>query len=296
MSHDVMKTISTPVSTRVVARKLTTPQLDGVPRDWLANDPFLSMFFNALSLLFPDGERYFMDAVRALREHVTEPQLQEDVRGFLAQEALHSREHAGFNSWLKRFGIDTDSMALAIAEQIEQRKARRTPLENLAVTSGLEHFTAIMAEAWLRDDELRAAADPRVRDMWTWHAIEEIEHKAVAFDVYRAAGGDYLTRIRFMAFISVAFTLSIARVQRSLLIKTGEQRNVRSMVRGLARLWGPGGTFTRVLPLYFRYYAPNFHPNDHDQSALRARFERELRRAGAFRDLTMVADEHTTDA
>ena len=133
-----------------------------------------------------------MRSVRALREHATDPALLEQVRGFLAQEALHSREHSALNQWLDQLGLP--------AARIEQahRGAHRASaaasaraLDNLAVTCALEHFTAILAKLLLTEPSLRERFHPSMLPLWYWHAIEELDHKAVAFDVYQAADGDY---------------------------------------------------------------------------------------------------------
>lgn len=286
MAHDVT---AAKAENRITPRTLSAPDLSGVPRHWLAGDPFLTSLFNALSLVFPGGERFFMESVRALRDQVKDPKLQADVRGFLAQEALHSREHASFNQWLTRFGINASGIMAGIDAGIAERKARRTPLQNLAVTCALEHFTAIMATGWLTDERLRADADERLRALWTWHALEEVEHKAVAFDVYQAAGGDYQTRVQIMMRITVGFMLGVSVVQMSLLTQEGRQRDYRNIAAGLFRLWGPRGMFSRLIPAYARYYLPRFHPSQHDQTALLARFDAELRAMGAVMPLARAA-------
>lgn len=45
------------------------------PKYWFYDDPFMSHFMNNLSSLFPYGEKFFVDSVRAVRDQVSEPQL-----------------------------------------------------------------------------------------------------------------------------------------------------------------------------------------------------------------------------
>ena len=112
--------------------------------------------------------------------------------------------------------------------------------------------------------------------LWYWHALEELDHKAVAFDVYEAAGGGYVLRVFAMAMASVFFLAKVSEMQVRLMKRDGELGNVQSWARGLWKFWGPRGHFTRLIPAYLRYYHPRFHPWQQDDSALIARYEREL--------------------
>jgi predicted metal-dependent hydrolase len=259
-----------------MARPLKLDIPADTPRHWMGDDPFETHLLNALSLTFPAGERFFMASVRALRDRVKDPLLQEQVRGFLAQEAYHSREHGSLNEWLERLGFPARAVEKRIADGMATRSAQRERLDDLAVTCALEHFTAIMAETWLNDDELRARCHQNVRALWTWHALEELDHKAVAFDVYQAAGGEYERRATIMAFVTIGLVATVARIQFALMKRDGQHRNIRSWASGLYRTWGPGGYFLRMVPAYLAYYRRNFHPWQRDDRELIERGEREL--------------------
>lgn len=260
----------------IVPRPLRLEISADTPRWWMGNDPFETHLLNALSLTFPAGERFFMQSVRALRDRVKDPVLLEQVRGFLAQEALHSREHSSLNAWLERLGFPASAIEKRIADGMAERSAERDPLDDLAVTCALEHFTAIMAETWLTQDELRESCHPSVRALWTWHALEELDHKAVAFDVYQAAGGDYQRRVVIMAFVTLGLMFTVARIQWTLMGRDKQRTNLKSWASGLFRCWGPGGYFTKLVPAYLQYYRRDFHPWQREVSALMARAEREL--------------------
>jgi predicted metal-dependent hydrolase len=275
---------------QVVPRELDFSVPSDTPRYWMGGDPYASHLMNVLSLTFPPGERFFMDAVRAFRSQLSDPQLLAQVRAFTTQEALHSREHRVMNDWLRRFGIDGDAIDRMIGEDIAARRATRTPLDDLAVTCALEHFTAIMAEGWLTRDSLREAADPRVRDLWTWHAIEELDHKSVAFDVYQQVSGDYARRVRWMLRITLGFIIgvSIMHVQMMAADKQFERpQQLWQVAKSWWSYWGPRGYFTRLIPAYLRYYRRDFHPWEKDDASLIARFEAELR--GRIREVTRLS-------
>jgi len=244
--------------------------------NWHERGNHVTHFLNALSIFFPTGERFFMDSVRAFRDSVKSPSLREQVRGFLGQEALHGREHRAFNRWLAMHGIDADGIEQAVADDILQRRNAREPIDDLAVTCALEHFTAIMAEMWLNEPEMRALVPEKMRALWTWHAIEELDHKAVAYDVYREVGGDYERRRRWMMRISLGFILGVSWLHIDLMRADNEFNKPLAMAKSWWKFWGPRGFFTKRIPSYFRYYARDFHPWDEDSRALIEHFEQNL--------------------
>src|SRR5690606_10279173 len=135
---------------------------------------------DALSLLFPSGERLFIDSVRLFADDITDPKLKADIRAFIAQEAIHSREHAHYNALLTAQGIDVDGFG-RLAERVVKFAERWTPNKiHLAISCVFEHYTALFAEAFLGDPRVMEGAHPFFRDLWRWHAMEEEEHKAVA--------------------------------------------------------------------------------------------------------------------
>jgi predicted metal-dependent hydrolase len=259
----------------IVPRLMDFEFAQDTPRYWMSGDPYTTHLMNALSLTFPEGERFFVASVRALRHFAKDPELVRQVRGFLAQESLHRREHDSFNDWLRSQGVDVDTFYAEVAALLAQPEEKGGELVRLAVTCALEHFTAIMAEEWLTSG-LAEEAHPNVRPLWSWHAIEELDHKAVAFDVYTAAGGGYALRVATMFSVSVAFIAKASEMHARLLEADGKLGDVRGLLRGFWKFWGPGGHFLRLVPAYLRYYHPRFHPWERDDSALIARVEQEL--------------------
>jgi uncharacterized protein len=243
-----------------------------VPRYWYGGDPFLTLFWEGLSLLFPRGERFFVDSVRAHRDRVADPALAVEVAGFIGQEAMHGREHRAFNELLRDRGGAMNAAIRTIDSQLAAilGGAQRTlsPASQLAVTCALEHFTAIMAEQLLDLDRHAGAIDPSVRPLWLWHALEESEHRAVAFDVYRASGGGYLRRAAIMLVTTAIFIAEATNVHLRLLRADRSLWRPRSWLRGLAFFWGRPGLFRRMIPAYLGYFRPRFHPHDRDVAAL----------------------------
>lgn len=264
-----------PRSARKPAHVRITPQRQDfdfadVPHHWFDADPVLSHFLNALSLTFPDGERLFVDAVRAFRDRVTDPQRQQEISGFIGQEAMHSLEHDSFNRMLASQGYQQEAEGgQTLAQQmIARARDRLSKEQQLAVTAGLEHITAILADRLLSDPTVIERIDPRVRDLWVWHAIEETEHKGVAFDLYQDVSGDYPMRVRTFLFASLALASYTSTYTWAFLKRDGLHRQPLTVARGLWKLVGINGLLLPVIPAYLSYLRPNFHPWQQDNSAL----------------------------
>ncbi|PAU53830.1 metal-dependent hydrolase [Pseudomonas indica] len=248
------------------------------PKYWWSGAPFMSHFMNNLSSLFPYGEKFFVDSVRAVRQQVQDPQLQKDISAFIGQEAMHSKEHATYNEYAAAHGIDLERLELRIKVLLEWITRLSTKKHRLAATCALEHFTATMAEQLLRREDITTQMDdPKMYKLWMWHAIEENEHKAVCYDVYQAVGGGYFTRVIVMMLTTVMFLGVIGWFQLHLLRKDGQLFNWRSWKHGLKTLLSPrDGFFTRLIGPYLDYYRPGFHPKDHDTQTLERRWKDRL--------------------
>jgi predicted metal-dependent hydrolase len=274
------------LSSGIVPRPLRLALDGSTPRYWLGGDGVSTQLFNALSIVFPRGEKMFVEAVRAHKDAVTDPALKQAVRDFIGQEVNHSRAHVEFNEWLASLGLPLAELEREIEERMQRNEAL-SPARRLAATCALEHFTAIFAAALLAHPELIEAMHEDVRPLWLWHAVEEIEHKAVAFDVYEASGGTYRMRVEMMALVTMTFLSRVARRHRRLLREEGLFADRRARARSAWKFFGPGGYLSGALPSYLAYYRPSFHPREIDDAALleagRAALEALLARGGTLR-------------
>lgn len=242
--------------------------LSGVPRQWHAAGPAVTAFFNNLSTLFPLGERMFIDAVKAYRDSAGEASLQAEISAFAAQEAIHMREHVRYNDLLRAQGYPVEAMERRLAGLLKMVKRvipRRWPL---AATCALEHFTALMAHIVLEDGSGLDGAHPAMAALWRWHAAEETEHKSVAFDVYRAAGGNYGERVTVMALATLIFLAKVAEQQLRFMRVDGTATSPRQWAALIRFLFVDPGGMRKVTRGYFHYYRPSFHPSDVDSDAL----------------------------
>lgn len=238
------------------------------PRYWYDNDPFLSLYFGMLSALFPEGEQFFVDSVRHFRDRIEDPVLKAQIAGFIGQEAMHTKEHQALNAAMQKMGVPLEDIDRELKPILALVRKVTTKRMQLAATCALEHFTATIAEQLLRDPAHRAKAHPEVAGIWLWHALEENEHKTVAFDVYEKVGGNYVERAGVMVAATAIFLGLTTYWHGKLLAKEKRLFKWRANLKSAGYLWGRGGLFTRLLPQYLDYYKPGFHPNDHDTVAL----------------------------
>ncbi|MGH6614384.1 metal-dependent hydrolase [Sphingomonas sp.] len=252
----------------------------GHPHWWHGNDPVPTAFFNALSCTFPAGEKFFMDAVRAFRRDVS-PHLQMQIKGFVAQEAVHSREHAAFNKLAADSGYEIDRLEARTKKVLDLARTRGKH-HQLAATCALEHFTAMLAHELLANDSRDMDAAPAdINRLWSWHAIEEIEHKAVTYDTFLAVTADwsglrrYFLRTRAMILATLILYGTIAANMRDL-YHQDDLRGLRVWGRTIKYLFGKNGILRRITPAWFSYFKPGFHPWQHDERALLAQSQQRL--------------------
>jgi len=202
-----------PKSIDVPVRRVALEEsFESVPRHFAADGNLvLSHIAAALSSVFPDGEDFFIRSVKHYRSQITDPELSQQVSGFIGQEAVHGREHRAFNTHLDTLGYHTKFVERAVRKGIAFRERHVPPIANLASTAALEHVTATLAELVMRSPELQESfGHEAVRYLFLWHALEESEHKAVAFDVYRSVGGGERLRIFTMKLVRYSFVFGTA--------------------------------------------------------------------------------------
>lgn len=247
--------------------------LSDVPKYWHGGRRAVSLFFDNLSVFFPAGERFFMASVKAFRSQVKDEQLQRQVDAFCAQEGHHSREHVRYNKMLADHGYPVAAMEQRVERHLRYVTTHVPRRRQLAATCALEHFTALLASLVLKDPRMMEGAHPKMAELWRWHAAEENEHKAVAFDVYTAIGGSWRARCFVMLLTTLSFWARVFGHQVRLMHAEGILFSVREWY-DLARFlfFQPGGVLGLLGP-YLSYYRPGFHPWEHDTSALVAQWK-----------------------
>lgn len=252
------------------------------PRYYFNQNPLLSYVLTALSLTFPAGERFFVHSVRQVRDQVHDKHLQAEISGFIGQEAMHSHAHEAFNDFVESLGLDIRPMIAEEEKIIEFAKRKLSAKQQLAITCALEHFTAIIAQYLMEHPEFHQQLHPSVANLWMWHALEETEHKAVAFDVYQHVFADQVVRKRVMRIITTTFISRITQFTTKLLLSDPVARKQwKQNLLGLKQL---KEMIVSLVPAYLSYYQTDFHPDQRDSSELAQQWRKRL-----FGDLTATS-------
>ncbi len=249
-----------------------------VPRYLYNDNPLASYFWLVIQAKFPDGEQFFIDAVRDSRDAVDDDDLQRDISAFIGQEAMHGRAHRLANEMLLEVhGIDVIKTEKRTKVLMKWFNRIHTPKQRLAATAGAEHLTASLARFLLRHPEYLAGfKDDTIRHLVMWHALEEREHRAVAFDVYQKSGGDHRTRVVMYVWFIAALAPFVVMDMIKLMIRDGSWKDLAGISAGLKSLFGKGGLLSHSTPALMDYFRRDFHPNDDDQTRLEAGWRKEL--------------------
>ena len=263
----------------VKPRRMSFPFSNVKSKFFFDGNSLLSTFFTALSSTFPAGEAEFIESVRLFRDEVKDKKLLEQIRGFIGQEGHHSHQHKRINEHLRALGLDAVKLEKHLEKDIEKMISdgrRQNPKVRLAITVSMEHLTAIMAEHLLSHPEIIDSLDGSVKDLLYWHAVEEIEHKAVAFDVFQQCVGNEKMLHRAMRIATVMF---VARISAYMVALHWWSRSFPSFkdIRGFySFMFGKKGFISNIRKPYMQFFKPGFHPWDRDDSFLIEKWKKQL--------------------
>lgn len=259
---------------------------DKVEKHWILNSPIATHFVNSMHIVFPEGEKFFVRSVRRFSKRIKDEQLKKNINAFCGQEGIHAREHERFWEVMQEQGLKPELFARLLKLTAFSGKYS---LENLMVkglnmispelgdkfalslTTALEHYTAILANALFH--EPIATNDniaPQMLELLHWHASEEIEHKAVAFDVLKEVDDSYLLRISGMGAASILLWGYLITGQVMFYI-IDKEKNLVMMPAEAYMLFKTivlGEIGQSLANHLFDYFKRDFHPNDIDDRYL----------------------------
>jgi len=277
---------SLPDGLEIVSREVFLNSVNNKPRYWHHDDPFMSHLLNAGSLFLPEGERFFIRSFRYFISDIKDEKLRKEVKQFIAQEASHGDEHTKFNQDL------IDNLGYGFLAKGEQRIKGIFAFYNrftskkfqLAITLGLEHFTAVIADLLLSHPQFMKGVDPEYQEIWQWHLMEELEHKGVAMDIYNAVDGSYWKRV-------LAITVSLLSIVPYLgyvfvrLLWTDGVITKKLWQNQKAYHKGNSPAFTQIWNNFKAFFKKDFHPWEHDNSHLVLHFNEFFYEKGVIKDI-----------
>lgn len=254
----------------IVVRAPVFHGFEDLPKLWAVNNQLITFSHCIFSVIITEGERFFIRSISAFRDQVRDEGLREEIELFVRQEAMHTRQHIAFNDAIRRFGFNVDRIERHTRRFLRLVETCLTRRAALAVTVFLEHLTTMLAETGYRFPEYRTEWHLGARDFWTWHGLEELEHKAVAFDVFEHVGGGYITRVSaacLVLLVLAALPLTLvgdwirfARfpTEKAPTKLTDKFREYPTLRRR---------TLAFFVQYLFAYFKPGFHPWKNDSKA-----------------------------
>lgn len=267
-----MSPIEEPTDLVLVPRDVRFDWTD-LPLHWVPGEPVGTHMLNVLHLLLPAGERFFVDLFTRALPRIADPDLADQVRGFIGQEAMHAQAHDGVLDALVAAGVDTrpytDQVEWIFGWLLGGRWDDGDLVERLAVVAAIEHLTSVLGD-WVLGADALDDAHPVMLDLLRWHGAEEVEHRCVAFDTLAHLDGSYLRRARAMLLVAPVLTWLWAR-GAVFLTEADPTCPRRARWGDLTRLGRLGlvpdafGLAGRVA----RWFRPGYHPSQ-DGSTARA--------------------------
>lgn len=250
-------------------------KLERIPRYYFGHSPVTSHLLTALSATFPIGEQFFVHSVRNVRDRVVHNEkLQAEISAFIGQEAMHSHAHNDFNNSWRRDDYQLDGFLKWIAKE-DGRLKTFPPKVQLAITCAVEHYTAMLGRYILQHPDLVNSFDQQAARLWLWHAVEELEHRSVAFDVYQSVFNDLETRKKVMRLLTPGFINMIiyATVRLFWQDRKSSLPQVKANLAGLYKLTK---MMIALVPEYLSYFKADFHPAEVDVADLLVQWKQRL--------------------
>jgi uncharacterized protein len=261
-------TSSCPTDIELELRRMNFRWATPMPTRWAGNSKFITHWFNAVSSVLPSIEKVLIDSVRSFDDQVTDPKLREQIQAFVAQEGHHAFQHRAMNAALEKLGFDMTSQEKLTRRLLQKAWDLCRPEQRLAMSVGLEHFTAHYSDQLLGDEDNMRDFEPRMRALCRWHAMEETEHKSVLYDAYQHVSGRYWQRIDLHFWCTLFIVPILHLLQFRLMWSDRKRGSLWDTIKGFWYLYVRPGSLRRMIPGYLTCFRRNFHPWQHDNREL----------------------------
>ena len=242
---------------------------DDLPMNWNDNSPFKTQFLNALSVNFPEGERFFINSIKPFVEQINNEQQLADIKEFIKQENWHRFIHVQYNAWMERKGLPAQEVETKMNKFWNNLALKWSKTSCLAATVCIEHITAVNAQLFLSYRTNLKRMHPHFEQVWRWHGIEEIEHKAVAMDVYNAIGGKVFQRRLAMLLVLMYYTYYMFKNTFIFLRADKQLYKWKTLKDALVMLFDKqSGVIRCSMPQMLDFMRADWHPNQTNHSVL----------------------------
>jgi len=249
-----------PEGISIQPRKFTFGSLESEPKYWLGNSKIATHFENMFSLAIPPGERFFIRSVQRYEDQITDPEHKGLIKAFILQEGLHRSAHNEFNSSLEKHGVNVERETTFFEKYIGFAERHMPSKIMLGVTAFAEHLTATGAHSLLDNPRQAELYSPETLKFWQWHAVEELEHRAVAFDLLKVAKIGYFSRV-FSALVSIYALILFGTIVFLRLMRDDPTKLTRKEIPNLLNVLRIMGVWPTT-KMFLQYFKPGFHPWD----------------------------------
>lgn len=239
-----------------------------IPKYWNGGDLGRSYLFNAIAIIAPSFERLALYSVIAFKKEWQHWPQSSDIKAFIGQESAHGNAYEHYNQYFVQQGYQIQGIERMIQKTFLGIGACLPKKMHLSITLAGEHLAAIMADLVLKDSQWLAKAQVHCGAIWRWHAIEEIEHKAVVFDVYQALKGGYWGRLWGMVIATMAWGGFLTFNMGYMLKKDKGLLSFKAYRSLWSALLGKQGFFRALVKPYLAFFHPKFHPWQHNNRTL----------------------------
>ncbi len=247
----------------IVPRNISFGISKNPKRHWSDGDLLKTAMIDCLSIFLPEGERFFIRSLKHYLPQLKDEKLRKEIQGYSIQEAFHTREHEDYNAALRALGYDVDAMEAAVRKRLGRN---HPPIFNLALTCSIEHLTMSISMVTLANPDILRSAPDSYRQIWTWHAVEELEHCGVALHIFNEMTADWSALKRYALRISchnaVIFQMLRMQLHNVALYarNDGQKTNVKFWLKLLWVFFVNPGIVGKTLPHILRYYRPAYRP------------------------------------
>lgn len=262
---------------------------ESIKKYHIGNNAYKTFYFIAFHLMLPEGERFFIRSAQNFSSKIQNAKQRKQVMEFCGQEGNHSNTIQQYLNMLNFWGYPVERLQNKTRTFLN-RVLKKFPKQfQLAFTVGTEHLTTSMVEALYEAGTINDKETClKIRFFWYYHALEELEHKAVAYDLFSEIyPRSYFLRCLSSLFINCVifyFIRSFIKemvkydIRMGRLTKQEFERSKKEVIKSKK-----GAKFkTTFRRLLLSFYKPGFHPNQNNTDSLLEDHQKEYNKMEAL--------------